>query len=65
MREKIIIVVDIFITVVLIILLNIFLVTKEKCVEKDEQIKILEQSLNEQIQEKEVYMKMLELKGEE
>ena len=27
---------------------------------KDEQIKILEQSLNEQIQEKEVYMKMLE-----
>ena len=27
---------------------------------KDEQIKLLEQSLNEQIQEKEVYMKMLE-----
>lgn len=27
---------------------------------KDEQIKILEQSLNEQIQEKEVYMKMVE-----
>lgn len=27
---------------------------------KDEQIKQLEQSLNEQIQEKEVYMKMLE-----
>ena len=27
---------------------------------KDEQIKILEQSLQEQIQEKEVYMKMLE-----
>lgn len=29
---------------------------------KDEQIKILEQSLNEQIQEKEVYMKMLEVR---
>lgn len=29
-----------------------------------EQIKILEQSLQEQIQEKEVYMKMLEEKGE-
>ena len=29
---------------------------------KDEQIKLLEQSLNEQIQEKEVYMKMLEEK---
>lgn len=27
---------------------------------KDEQIKILEQSLNEQIQEKQVYMRMLE-----
>lgn len=31
---------------------------------KDEQIKILEQSLKEQIQEKEVYMRMLEEKGE-
>ena len=31
---------------------------------KDEQIKILEQSLNEQLQEKQVYMKMLEEKGE-
>lgn len=31
---------------------------------KDEQIKILEQSLNEQIQEKQVYMRMLEEKGE-
>ena len=31
---------------------------------KDEQIKQLEQSLNEQIQEKEVYMRMLEEKGE-
>ena len=31
---------------------------------KDEQIKILEQSLQEQIQEKEVYMRMLEEKGE-
>ena len=27
---------------------------------KDEQIKLLEQSLNEQLQEKEVYMRMLE-----
>lgn len=31
---------------------------------KDEQIKILEQSLKEQLQEKEVYMRMLEEKGE-
>ena len=30
---------------------------------KDEQIKLLEQSLKEQIQEKEVYMKMLESEG--
>ena len=30
---------------------------------KAEQIKILEQSLQEQIQEKEVYMKMLEQRG--
>lgn len=30
---------------------------------KDEQIKILEQSLNEQLVEKEVYMKMLENGG--
>lgn len=30
--------------------------------QQDEQIKILEQSLSEQIQEKEVYMKMLEEK---
>ena len=29
---------------------------------KNEQIKLLEQSLNEQIQEKEVYMRMLEEK---
>ena len=32
---------------------------------KAEQIKILEQSLQEQIQEKEVYMKMLESEGKE
>ena len=31
---------------------------------KDEQIKILEQSLNEQLQEKQVYMRILEEKGE-
>lgn len=31
---------------------------------KNEQIKLLEQSLKEQIQEKEVYMRMLEEKGE-
>lgn len=31
---------------------------------KEEQIKLLEQSLKEQIQEKEVYMRMLEEKGE-
>lgn len=31
---------------------------------KDEQIKILEQSLNEQIQEKEVYIRMLEQRGD-
>lgn len=33
---------------------------KENIINRDEQIKILEQSLNEQIQEKEVYMKILE-----
>lgn len=33
-------------------------------VDNNEQIKILEQSLQEQIQEKEVYMRMLEEKGE-
>ena len=32
---------------------------------KDEQIKILEQSLQEQIQEKQVYMKMVESGGKE
>lgn len=32
---------------------------------KAEQIKILEQSLQEQIQEKEVYMRMLESEGKE
>lgn len=37
---------------------------KRDILNQDEQIKILEQSLNEQIQEKEVYMKMLEDKYE-
>lgn len=37
----------------------------ERDKKQTEQIKILEQSLNEQIQEKEVYLRMLELKGEE
>ena len=34
-------------------------------VDNNEQIKILEQSLQEQIQEKEVYMKMVEREGKE
>ena len=33
---------------------------RTKCIEKDEQIKILEQSLQEQIQEKQVYINILE-----
>lgn len=33
---------------------------KSNILNQDEQIKLLEQSLNEQIQEKEVYIKMLE-----
>lgn len=37
---------------------------KRDILNQDEQIKILEQSLQEQIQEKEVYIKMLEEKGE-
>ena len=35
---------------------------RTKCIEKDEQIKQLEQSLSEQIQEKQVYINILERK---
>ena len=58
MREKVIYV------IILIIGLSLMLDGAIEILERDkqqtEQIKILEQSLNEQIQEKEVYMKMLE-----
>lgn len=37
---------------------------KRDIIGQDEHTKLLEQSLNEQIQEKEVYMRMLEEKGE-
>lgn len=36
---------------------------RTKCIEKDEQIKQLEQSLQEQIQEKQVYINILEEKN--
>lgn len=58
MREKVIYV------IILIIGLSLMLDGAIEILERDkqqtEQIKLLEQSLNEQIQEKEVYMKMLE-----
>ena len=62
--------VDFILTLILIalIIFNIVLFLKQLFVKEiintvqTEQIKILEQSLNEQIKEKEVYMKMLEEK---
>lgn len=50
--------------IAIIIILFICIFTVSDIANKDEQIKILEQSLQEQIQKKEVYMKMLEEKGE-
>ena len=60
MEEKIIIVIDIIITVLLIIGFNRYLEIYAKNQEQKEQIKILEQSLQEQIQETEVYRGILE-----
>ena len=50
------------IAIILFLLIAIFTTTDiiTNITNQDEQIKILEQSLQEQIQEKEVYMKMLE-----
>lgn len=73
MREKILTVLVIFIGLWLMVEgavgIGVKIINKfdyrTKCIEKDEQIKILEQQVIEQTAEKEVYMRMLEEKGEE
>ena len=65
MREKTkeiikIILIQIFCFLLMCLGLYLRNIQRERELSKDEQIKILEQSLNEQITEKEVYMKMLE-----
>ena len=45
------------------VIITIAISSSKKIDNQTEQIKILEQSLQEQIQEKEVYMKMLESEG--
>ena len=58
---KIIVILVVILWAVLIFITGIRLINwQNEYNNKDEQIKQLEQSLNEQIQEKEVYMKMLE-----
>lgn len=54
------IVILICVTIIWVALLITITVTSRD----DEKIKLLEQSLNEQIQEKQVYMNMLEERGE-
>lgn len=54
------IVILICVTIIWVALLITIIVTSRD----DEKIKLLEQSLNEQIQEKQVYMNMLEERGE-
>lgn len=62
---KMMIVLVLSLWVVAMILTGIKLVNFQKEYNnKDEQIKILEQSLQEQIQEKEVYIRMLEQRGD-
>lgn len=46
------------------VIITIAISSSEKIDNQTEQIKILEQSLQEQIQEKEVYMRMLEANNE-
>ena len=47
------------------VIITIAISSSKKIDNQTEHIKILEQSLQEQIQEKEVYMKMLEREGKE
>ncbi len=53
---------DIVLTICITILVTVTLITMATTSSKDEKIKLLEQSLNEQIEEKQVYMNMLEEK---
>lgn len=53
---------DIVLTICITILVTVTLITMAITSSKDEKIKLLEQSLNEQIEEKQVYMNMLEEK---
>lgn len=62
MKEKILDNIIFFIIATLMIL-SVCMSIKNN-IQKTEYIKILEQSLQEQIQEKEVYMKILEQRGE-
>lgn len=58
---KIIVILVVILWVVMFFITGIRLINwQNEYNNKDEQIKLLEQSLNEQIQEKEVYMRMLE-----
>lgn len=62
---KIIVILVVILWAVMLFITGIRLINwQNECNNKDEQIKLLEQSLKEQIQEKEVYMRMLEEKGE-
>lgn len=51
---------NIVLTICITILVTVTLITMAITSSKDEKIKLLEQSLNEQIEEKQVYMNMLE-----
>lgn len=51
---------DIVLIICITILVVVALITMTITSSKDEKIKLLEQSLNEQIEEKQVYMNMLE-----
>lgn len=53
---------DIVLTICITILVTVTLITVAITSSKDEKIKLLEQSLNEQIEEKQVYMNILEEK---
>ena len=60
---KIIVILVVILFVVMLFITGIRLINwQNEYNNKNEQIKLLEQSLNEQIQEKEVYMRMLEKK---
>lgn len=60
-KLKIIVILVVILWVVMFFITGIRLINwQDEYNNKDEQIKLLEQSLNEQIQEKQVYMRMLE-----